>query len=318
MSKFAKALEQAAQEQALRTTAPAQLSPPAAPGQASKPAAPARPSKWPAPATAQPSKWPAPARSLEQTPLGAADVVPSLQRPASRRLATGSGGGLDEHFVSLIDPTSFEAEQYRMLRYLVEQHSKSTDLRVIAVSSPGDGDGKTTTAVNLAGSLAQASDAQVLLIDADLRKSELARKLGLEPGADPGLVEAILNGNVTLDSVVREFSHLNLSFLTTGRLPSTPYEVLKSPRFGALLSEARKRYDYIVLDTPPMVSVPDCRVIGRWVDGFLVVVTAHRTPRKLVEEALSVIEPAKVLGLVFNNDDRHLSRTSSYAQIRRR
>src|SRR2546430_5111482 len=74
------------------------------------------------------------------------------------------------------------------------------------------------------------------------------------------------------------------------------------------LAEARRRFDYIVLDTPPLVSVPDCRVIGKWVDGFLIVVTAHRTSRKLLEEALKVTEPATILGLVFNVDDRHLSR----------
>ncbi len=158
----------------------------------------------------------------------------------------------------------------------------------------------------------------MLLVDADLRQSALAQKLGLDAAVRPGLVEAILDANLTLDAVTHEYSQVNLSVVSAGRPPSTPYEVLKSPRFGALLGEARTRYDYIVLDTPPLVSVPDCRVIGRWVDGFLVAVSAHKTPRKLLEEALNVMEPTKVLGLVFNSDDHHLSRTSSYAQTRRR
>ena len=279
MSKFFKALEQAEHEQALRRQA--------------APREPASKPRFPAPETVHARALPA-----------------SLERPSA--VSTS----LDEHLVSLLVPNSSEAEQYRALRYLIEQLHKSTDLSVVAVSSPSSGDGKTTTAINLAGALAQARDARVLLIDADLRAAALAQKLGLDADAGPGLVEAILDANLTLDAVATAHSNLNLSVLTAGRVPSAPYEVLKSPRVGELLAEARRRYDYIVLDTPPLVPVPDCRVIARWVDGFLVVVTAHRTPRKLLEEALNVTEPAKVLGLVFNGDDRQLSRGYSYPSRR--
>ena len=279
MSKFFKALEQAEHEQALR-----------------RQAAPTEPASKP--------RFPAPPR------VHARALPASLERPSA--VSTS----LDEHLVSLLVPNSSEAEQYRALRYLIEQLHKSTDLSIVAVSSPSSGDGKTTTAINLAGALAQAPDARVLLIDADLRAAALAQKLGLDADAGPGLVEAILDANLTLDAVATAHSNLNLSVLTAGRVPSAPYEVLKSPRVGELLAEARRRYDYIVLDTPPLVPVPDCRVIARWVDGFLVVVTAHKTPRKLLEEALNVTEPAKVLGLVFNCDDRQLSRGYSYPSRR--
>ena len=79
--------------------------------------------------------------------------------------------------------------------------------------------------------------------------------------------------------------------------------MLKSPRLGELLEEARRRYDYIVVDAPPLCPVQDCRVIAHWVDGFLLVVAAHHTPRRLVAEALNVVERGKMLGLVFNGDD---------------
>ena len=71
----------------------------------------------------------------------------------------------------------------------------------------------------------------------------------------------------------------------------------------SFFEEARRRYDYIVLDVPPLCPVQDCRVIAHWVDGFLLVVAAHHTPRRLVEEALNVVERGKVLGFVFNGDD---------------
>ncbi len=96
-------------------------------------------------------------------------------------------------------------------------------------------------------------------------------------------------------------------------MSTNPYELLQSPRLGELLEEARRSYDYVVIDTPPLVSIPDCRAIARCVDGFLVIVAAHRTPRKLVEEALTVVDPAKVIGIVFNCDDRPLAGYYSYS-----
>jgi capsular exopolysaccharide synthesis family protein len=165
-------------------------------------------------------------------------------------------------------------------------------------------DGKTTTAINLAGALAQAPDARVLLIDADLRRPSVARLLALGGSHGPGLVNAILDPNLTLEQIARPRPPFNLSVITAGQAPPSPYEVLKSPRLGELLEEARRRYDYIVVDAPPLCPVQDCRVIAHWVDGFLLVVTAHHTPRRLVEDALNVVERGKMLGFVFNGDDQ--------------
>jgi capsular exopolysaccharide synthesis family protein len=193
---------------------------------------------------------------------------------------------------------------------MIEQLHRSAELSVVGVSSADAADGKTTTAINLAGALAQAPDARVLLIDADLRGANLAGYLGLDDQEVPGFVDAILDTNLTLEAVTQKRPHLNLSIVSAGRRSSAPYEVLKSPRVAELLVEARKKYDYVIVDTPPLVSVPDGRVIGKWVDGLLIVVAAHRTPRKLLEEALNITEPAKLIGLVFNGDDRHISRNS--------
>jgi Mrp family chromosome partitioning ATPase len=98
-----------------------------------------------------------------------------------------------------------------------------------------------------------------------------------------------------------------MSILPAGQATPTPYELLNSPRLAELLDAARRRFDYIVLDTPPVVPFPDCRVLGKLVDGFFLVVAAHRTPRGLLEEALNVMEPSKVLGIVFNEAERPLS-----------
>lgn len=211
--------------------------------------------------------------------------------------------------MSLLAPTSFEAEQYRALRYVVEQMHKSSGLSILAVTSAAAGDGKTTTAINLAGALAQAPDDRVLLVEADVRRPSvtLGDRLGLGDSGAPGLVDVILKPGMALENAVQRHPRFNLSVLLAGWRPTAPYEVLRSPRLGELLAEARQRYDYIILDTPPLLVVPDSRVIGKWVDGFLVVVAYNKTPRKLLAEALNVLEPAKVIGLVFNGDRRPLS-----------
>jgi capsular exopolysaccharide synthesis family protein len=312
MSTFFKALERAEQERALRHPTPSP-----APAAAATPAVSAAPASPATPVAPAPTTLP----QTESAPSAAHPVFTQPRPVVAPRPAVAPGPedherGLEEHLVSLLAPTSFAAEQYRALRHVVEQLHRSSDLSVIAVSSPDAADGKTTTAINLAGALAQASDARVLLVDADFRGANMATLLGLDADAAPGLVEAILDPKLTLAAVVQVRPDVNLSILPAGRRPSAPYEMLKSPRVAELLAEARAKYDYVIVDTPPLVSVPDTRVTGKLVDGFLIVVAANRTPRRLLEEALTLMEPAKVIGMVFNGDARHLSRDSSSSRRR--
>jgi Mrp family chromosome partitioning ATPase len=109
---------------------------------------------------------------------------------------------------------------------------------------------------------------------------------------------------------VQHLAQFNLSVLTAGGPALAPYELLKSPRLEALLDETRQRYDYVVVDTPPFVPVPDGRVIAKYVDGFLIVVAAHRTPRGELAQTLDLMDREKTVGLVFNGDS--LRRSSYY------
>ena len=216
---------------------------------------------------------------------------------------------VNEHLVSLVDPTSFEADQYRTLRHVLER--KHPTKRLIAVTSAVAGDGKTTTAINLAGTLAQAPDARVLVTDLDLRTRSLGNNLGLIVQS-PGLVDLILDPDLTPEDVIRRHPRFRLSVLPAGPALTVPYELLKSPRMGELLRTVSQQFDYVVLDTPPLVPVPDFRLIADLVDGFIIVVAAHRTPRKLFEDTLNLIDPAKLIGIVFNGDDRPLSGYHNY------
>ena len=192
-----------------------------------------------------------------------------------------------------------EVEPYLSIRHVLED-ARRAGVSIVAVSSPLAGDGKTTTAINVAGVLGHGGG-RILLIDADLRNPGVADRL-LPSNDAPGLVDAIMDPSLTLADVVVSLPHLAFDVLPAGRFTATPYDVVRSPRFGALLEEARGRYGSIILDTPLLMHVPDGRIIERSVDGVLLVVAANRTPRKLVAEGLRLIDPAKLIGIVFNGD----------------
>lgn len=247
---------------------------------------------------------------LPDTPVGADRA--SHRSPSARK--DGPLEGIDSHLVSLVAPGSAEAEQYRRLRVIVERMHQAGGGTAIAVSSPAAGDGKSTTAINLAGALAQDSNADVVLIEADLHQPSgiLRDHLALRGEDVPGLVDAVLDPDLSLEALVRRLSVFNLSVLLAGSQAAAPYEVLKAARFGELLAEARRRYDYVILDAPPFVPVADCRLIEPWIDGFLMVVAAHRTPRRALEEAFNLMKPEKSLGLIFNGDDASVSHHYRY------
>jgi capsular exopolysaccharide synthesis family protein len=209
---------------------------------------------------------------------------------------------LDPHLVALTSPGSFAAEQYQGLRLTIERLRRGRTLQVIAVTSPAAGEGKTLTAINLAGALARGGDdARVLLIDADLRRPAVARQLAIDDDAK-GLTEVVENAAATIDSVTQKLKPYNLSVITAGFRSAAVHHILRSPRLEVVLAEARQRYDFVVLDTPPLLPVFDSALLANAVDGVLMVVAANQTPRKLLGEALNLLDPAKVLGIVFNRD----------------
>jgi len=240
----------------------------------------------------------------------AGDAAPSdpPDRPCSSTPAdVAPGAELDDHLASLLSPNSFEADQYRVLRQFIERVRAGKEIKVLGVTSPAAGDGKTTTAINLAATLAQSQGARVLLVDADLRRPFVAASLGLGTDTNgPGLAGAVVDDGLALETVIRKTPY-NLDVLPAGVPPDNAYEVLDSGCLGRLLADARSSFDWVVLDMPPVLLVPDCRLMSQWVDGYLVVVVAHRTPRRLLAETLNAIDQSKVLGIVFNGDERQLS-----------
>jgi capsular exopolysaccharide synthesis family protein len=234
-----------------------------------------------------------------------------VARPAASRhefawqiepAAEGEVGDIDDHLVSLLEPTSFAAEQYRAVRLAIETLRRERGTGVIAVASPGRGEGRTMTALNLAGALAQASDARVALVEADLRHPSIAAYLGLPAGR--GLSSYLVDTTMTVDDVVQRPPTIAFAVFPAGSASSMPYELLKSPRMGALFDELRSRYDHVLVDTPSALPFPDVGILRDLVDGFIVVVRANRTPREQLQDTMAMLGRPRTLGLVFNADDR--------------
>jgi len=199
-------------------------------------------------------------------------------------------------------------EQYRIIRTKIVQHIEQP--RIMVVSSAGPGDGKTVSALNISGALSLKNDSNVLLVDADFRRSNIADLLGLDPV--PGLAE-VLQGTASLEqAVVRVEQFPNLYVLPAGSVASNPTELLDSPRWTSLCGIFRRQFRFTVLDSPPIGAVADYDLIQAACDGVLVVVRPDHTNRPLCLKALQLTQ-GKLLGVVMNCVDRwFLWKTQDY------
>lgn len=214
---------------------------------------------------------------------------------------------VDGHCVSFTEPNSYEAGQYLRLRYAIEARRPEQRGMVVGIFSPAAGDGKSLTAVNVAGALAQRRGSRILLVDADLRRgSESIRHLLPVPGPlAPGLSELLLGAKKPeVKDVIRRLEHTNVSVVLTGALSVAPYEALSSALFGVFIQQVANCFDYIVVDAPPVIAVPDCKILAHRMDGIITVVEADSTPRMLVAQALDMLGPEKVMGILFNRSDQ--------------
>jgi len=188
------------------------------------------------------------------------------------------------------------SEQYRILRTKISQHPKQPHL--IVVSSPAPGDGKSVSAINTAGALSLKSEGQVVLLDADFRKSSIHRQLGLP--ASPGLVD-VLRGTCTLEEAlvhIQEFP--NLFVMSAGTPAGNPVELLDSAAWQGLCARLRSLFRYVVLDSPPVGAVADYDLIQAACDGVILVMRPDHTNRVLCQKALANLPAGKFLGVLLN------------------
>ena len=209
---------------------------------------------------------------------------------------------VDPHLVCLLEPRSEHAETYYRLRHQLESRRESDSALVVAVTSAGPGDGKSLTAINLAGALARGQGSRVLLLDLNLRRAGegVADYLGMKASRDEGIVDWAHGEESETASITHFLEPFNLHVVTAGSNPEHPYELLKSPRLDELLQQVRQDYDFVIVDAPQILGLPDTELISRIVDGFLIVVKAGHTRQARLEEALSLMTEEQVIGLVFN------------------
>lgn len=204
---------------------------------------------------------------------------------------------------------SREGEQYRIARTKIIQHPDQPQL--IVVSSAGPGDGKTVSAINLAGALALKSDARVMLIEADLRRPTMPSLLGLP--SQPGLSEYLAGACSLDDAITRVEQFPNLCFIPAGKSQINPTELLDSRRWSAACAEFRRRARFVILDAPPIGTVADFDLIEACCDGVIFVVRPDKTNRKLCLDGLASVPKGKLIGVLMNCvKDWFLVRTKGY------
>jgi protein-tyrosine kinase len=201
------------------------------------------------------------------------------------------------------------AEQFRTLRSRLYHLRSQNPLRVILITSPLSGDGKTLTSTNLAQAIVRQADQRVLLIDADLRSSRLHIALGALH--EPGLCE-YLGGKVDEIAVIQRGQEDGLYFIAGGKAASNASELLSNGRLKRLIQRTTPCFDWIIIDSPPCVPVADASVIAGLCDGTLLVVRAGSTPLSAARKACQELQNRKLIGVVLNAVDEKTLTYSSY------
>jgi succinoglycan biosynthesis transport protein ExoP len=243
--------------------------------------------------------------------LAVVPALPGMNGHHSRRLAWPSrdpipqaGTGPRVELLSYLQPKSQISEAFRALRTSLLLSQAEHPPQVILVTSALPREGKTTAAVNLAVTLAQLGD-RTLLMDSDLRKPGIRRAMNLTIGKELGL-SSFLAGVCTLDEAILPHPTIsNLSALTTGPVPPSPADLLSSHRMQEAIAEARRRFKFVVIDSPPIMAATDAVIISALTDGVLLVVRSGETPKEAFTRSRDLLAAVKsrLLGVVLNAVD---------------
>ena len=195
-------------------------------------------------------------------------------------------------------PKSITAESYRSLRTNIQYSSIDKQVKTLVVTSSNAGEGKSTVAGNLAYTFFQ-NGKRVLIIDCDLRKPSLHRKFNVSN--DEGLTD-VLVGTSKLNNVMKKIDD-NLYLLTTGTLPPNPAEIIGSNTMENFLEQCKINFDYIILDTPPILPVTDSKLLAIKADATVVVVRSEVSKSKHVSQAFKELEKvnANIIGTILND-----------------
>ena len=242
-------------------------------------------------------------------------AVPHFDANGVTTLTTSSGTReVPTRLVAFAAPDSLSAESFRSIRSSIMLSALDQKSKVITVTSSFMNEGKSTVSANLAISFAQQG-ARVLLVDTDLRRSHLHFAFRI-PGRLPGLTNLLSFGE-SKDVFISPIPELpNLTLLPAGRKPPNPAEVLGSNRMGELIDLWRTQYDYVIIDTAPILMVSDALGVASRADGTVMIVRAKLTRKKAITRSYELLSRARVriIGAVINDVDLNLENFYTYAR----
>ena len=229
-------------------------------------------------------------------------MVPEISYERKKRLAKAS---YPVELVTHGHPKSILSEAYRNIRTSILLSFSEKPPKKIVITSPNPSEGKTTTVINTAIALSQTG-AQVLIIDGDMRHPRIHKIFNEENGAG---LSNFLSGNSPLDSIIKKTEVPNLYYIPSGPIPPNPSELIGSKVFKVMMDSLGKKFDHIVLDSPPALGFADSVILSTTVDGVILVVLGGKTPRETLQRAKEVLHQvnAKILGVVINRVDIHRS-----------
>lgn len=204
----------------------------------------------------------------------------------------------DSKLVSAIEKESLAAEKFRFLGVRLRQMQQKRRLKRLLVTSTIPEEGKSTVAANLVCTLASRRDHKVLLLEGDLRRPTLRQKFGL--GKLAGLTE-YLQGNIPAEQSIYRLDALGVWFLPAGTPSSNPLELLQGNRMALIMEQLDLWFDWIVIDSPPVLPLADTSVWGKAADGILLVTRAGITDREQLKRGLETVESSKLLGALINS-----------------
>lgn len=212
---------------------------------------------------------------------------------------TASKRPLARKLVARIKPNSVISEQYRTIRTTINFSLPGEQMKTLLFTSASKEEGKSTTSANMAIVFAE-SGKKVLLVDADMRKPTLHHTFHLNNHVG---LSNLLVGKGQLEQSVRDSGIKNLELLTSGQIPHNPAELLDSPILDTVMAEMKARYDLIIFDSPPILSVTDSKILANKCDGTVLVVNTGKTEKQSALKARDSLSTAKayIVGVVMNN-----------------
>jgi len=201
--------------------------------------------------------------------------------------------------IAIKSPKEPEVEAYHTLRTNLLFSGLDDPLASLLVTSPLSESGKTTTASNLGVTIARTG-VRVLLLDADLRRPRLHR--AFQMSNINGLTSLMVDEALTLEDLIQQTDVENLFVLTSGPIPPNPSELLLSRKFQEIIAAVKERFDFVILDSPPVLAVSDPSLLSRYVDGTLLVIDFGRVPKELAQKAKEQLEnvKARIVGVLLN------------------